>query len=70
MQHMSLIQSIWTVIVFVIFIGIVLWSWSGKNKADFEKAARIPLDDQPDDKNHSEEGLMRQEPETLEKNNG
>ena len=41
----SLIQSIWTVVVMVVFIGIVLWAWSGKRKERFDQAANIPFDD-------------------------
>jgi cytochrome c oxidase cbb3-type subunit IV len=41
----SLGHSIWTVIVFIIFIGIVLWAYSGKRKKDFDEAARLALDD-------------------------
>jgi cytochrome c oxidase cbb3-type subunit 4 len=44
----SLGHSIWTVAVFVIFIGIVLWAFSGSRKKDFDEAARLALDD--DDK--------------------
>lgn len=42
---MITILSIWTVIVTILFIGIALWAWSSKNKARFEEAARIPLED-------------------------
>ncbi|MEJ2093678.1 MAG: cbb3-type cytochrome c oxidase subunit 3 [Gammaproteobacteria bacterium] len=42
---MSLIHSIWTVLVFLLFIGIVIWAWSGKRKDNFDKASRIPLED-------------------------
>lgn len=45
MEFLYTFQSIWTVIVFIIFIGIILWAWSGKNKTAFEEAARIPLED-------------------------
>ena len=38
-------HSWWTVALLVVFIGIVLWAWSGKRKEHFEQAARIPLDD-------------------------
>lgn len=31
--------------VFVLFIAIGLWAWSGKNKKAFDEAARIPLED-------------------------
>jgi cytochrome c oxidase cbb3-type subunit 4 len=41
----SLFQSVWTVIAFVVFIGIVIWAWSGKRKKDFDKASRMALDD-------------------------
>ena len=38
-------HSWWTVALLVVFIGIVVWAWSGKRKQDFEQAARMPLDD-------------------------
>jgi cytochrome c oxidase cbb3-type subunit 4 len=38
-------QSAWTMIVFALFIGITVWAYSGSNKATFDQAARIPLDD-------------------------
>jgi len=41
----SLIQSIWTIVVMVLFVGIVLWAWSGKRKQRFEEAANLPFDD-------------------------
>jgi cytochrome c oxidase cbb3-type subunit IV len=41
----SLGHSIWTVIVFIIFIGIVLWAYSGNRKKDFDEAANLALDD-------------------------
>ena len=41
----SLGHSIWTVVVFVVFIGIVLWAFNGARKKDFDEAARLALDD-------------------------
>ena len=41
----TLIQSIWTIVIMVTFLGIVAWAWSGKRKADFDEAARLPFDD-------------------------
>jgi cytochrome c oxidase cbb3-type subunit 4 len=42
------LHSYWTIVVFVVFVGIVVWAWSGKRKQAFDEAARIPLDeDQP-----------------------
>jgi cytochrome c oxidase cbb3-type subunit 4 len=42
---MAMFHSIWTVLLFLIFIGIVLWAWSGKRKQAFDEAARLPLED-------------------------
>lgn len=39
------LRSLTTVLAFVTFIGIVVWAWSGRQKAAFEEAARLPLDD-------------------------
>lgn len=33
-----------TVISFAVFIGIIVWAFSKRNKEDFEKAAQLPLD--------------------------
>lgn len=52
---MSLIFSIWTVIVFFLFIGIVIWAWNGKRKQEFDAAAMIPLDDEDEIITHEEE---------------
>lgn len=44
----TFLQSVWTIVIMVTFIGIVLWAWSGKRKQDFDEAARLPFED--DDK--------------------
>lgn len=46
-MHMDigLIQSIWTVVVLIVFAGIVIWAWSDKNKTAFEEAAHLPIED-------------------------
>jgi len=51
-----LIQSVWTVVVLVLFVGIVIWAWSGKRKQDFDEAANIPFneDDMPTEKTSKE----------------
>ena len=41
----SIFHSVWTVIAFVVFVGIVIWAWSGKRKSVYDKAARMALDD-------------------------
>ena len=41
----TFIQSVWTIVVMVVFIGIVIWAWSGKRKKSFEDAANIPFNE-------------------------
>lgn len=33
-----------TVVSFAIFIGILVWAFSKRNKQDFDAAAKLPLD--------------------------
>jgi cytochrome c oxidase cbb3-type subunit 4 len=33
-----------TVVSFAIFIGILVWAFSKRNKEDFDAAAQLPLD--------------------------
>jgi cytochrome c oxidase cbb3-type subunit 4 len=44
-MSVSFVQSVWTVMAMVVFIGIVIWAYSRRKKADFEKAGRIAMDD-------------------------
>ncbi len=44
-MSMSFILTIWTVVAFLFFIGIVIWAWSGGRKKEFDMAANIALDD-------------------------
>ena len=48
-MDVSIVQSVWTLVVLVLFVGIVIWAWSGKRKHDFDEAANIPFneDDTP-----------------------
>jgi cytochrome c oxidase cbb3-type subunit 4 len=50
----GLIQSVWTVLLLVVFLGIVVWAWSSRQKARFERAARSVLEEDAvsGDKNH------------------
>jgi cytochrome c oxidase cbb3-type subunit 4 len=38
------LRSIATVVCFVIFIGIVVWTYSRRNREDFEEASKLPFD--------------------------
>jgi cytochrome c oxidase cbb3-type subunit 4 len=43
----SIVGSIFTVVVFVSFIGVVLWAYSKRSKAAFDEAANLVFDDEP-----------------------
>ncbi len=34
-----------TVLAMAVFVGIVAWAWSRRRKADFDAAARLPLEE-------------------------
>jgi cytochrome c oxidase cbb3-type subunit 4 len=40
------VRSAITVICFVIFLGIIAWAWSKRNKKDFDEAANLPFQDE------------------------
>ena len=44
-MSLTFFQSIWTIVVMVTFLGIVVWAFSSKRKADFDEAARLPLEE-------------------------
>ena len=48
-MSISIIHTAWTVLVFVIFIGIVIWAWSSRQKKSFEEAANLPFAEDRDD---------------------
>ena len=37
------LHIIWTLIAFMLFVGVVIWAWSGKRKQAFDEAARLPF---------------------------
>jgi len=41
----STFSSVMTVVMLVVFLGIVAWAYSGKRRAQFDEAARVPFDD-------------------------
>ncbi|MGD8547569.1 MAG: cbb3-type cytochrome c oxidase subunit 3 [Thiohalophilus sp.] len=55
-MDMNDVRSWYTVVMFVVFIGIVFWAWSGKRKRDFNEAAHLPLNEpeHPRDENKKE----------------
>ncbi len=43
-MDINVLRSIVTVVTFVAFIGIVVWAWSSRNRADFDEAAQLPFE--------------------------
>ncbi len=43
-MDINFLRSLMTVVAFVVFIGIVVWAWSNRNKARFDEAARLPFE--------------------------
>ncbi len=37
-------RGVFTLIMLLLFVGIVAWAWSGKRREDFDEASRLPLD--------------------------
>ncbi len=44
-------HSLWTLLLFICFIGIFLWSYSSRRKADFKQAANLVFDQDEKPKN-------------------
>ncbi|MFZ9406459.1 MAG: cbb3-type cytochrome oxidase subunit 3 [Burkholderiaceae bacterium] len=44
-MDINLIRGLITAISLACFVGIAIWAWSPRNKARFERDARLPLDD-------------------------
>jgi cytochrome c oxidase cbb3-type subunit 4 len=42
-MNFGLLMGIWTIIVMILFLGIVVWAWSKKRKKEFDDAAMIPF---------------------------
>ena len=42
----SFISSVMTVVMLVVFLGIIAWAWSAKRCEAFEAAARVPFEEE------------------------
>jgi len=53
-MEFATVHSILTLILFVAFVAFVLWAYSKKRKTDFDEAANLVFDDEPESgKQHS-----------------
>lgn len=41
----AMIHAYWTVLLLIVFVGIVCWAYSSKRRKRFEEAARMPLEE-------------------------
>ncbi len=55
MMDIGTLRGLGTVLVFVAFIGVVLWAYSSKRKSSFDDAANLPFADETDAKKPEEE---------------
>jgi len=39
------VRALLTAVIFFAFIGIWVWAWSSRRKADFEASAALPLEE-------------------------
>ncbi|RPJ46601.1 MAG: cbb3-type cytochrome c oxidase subunit 3 [Betaproteobacteria bacterium] len=59
-MDINLMRSVITVVLFVAFIGIVVWAWGKGRRADFDAAARLPLDDDLAEREIARNGRVQQ----------
>ncbi|MBN9371542.1 MAG: cytochrome oxidase [Hydrogenophaga sp. SCN 70-13] len=45
-MDINTLRSIVTVISLLVFLGIVAWAWSRRNRERFDEAARLPFQDE------------------------
>jgi cytochrome c oxidase cbb3-type subunit 4 len=43
MEIYTTLSSVFTVLSFLLFLGIVWWAWSGRRRAEFAAAANAPF---------------------------
>ena len=41
----GMLRGLFTLLMFLAFIGICVWAWSSRRKDDFDEAANLPLED-------------------------
>lgn len=44
-MDISLIRGLITLFLLITFLGIIVYAWSSKNKARFDEAANLPLNE-------------------------
>jgi|GEM_PF-293513 len=65
-MSIGMIRGLGTLVIFIAFVGMLLWVFNGKRKKDFEQAAMLPL---VDDDSEVIEQLAREETKQPENSN-
>lgn len=47
-MDINLLRGIITALSLLIFLGIVMWAWSGRQRERFEEASRLPFVERDD----------------------
>jgi cytochrome c oxidase cbb3-type subunit 4 len=42
-MDINFMRAVVTLLSFVAFVGILVWAWSGRNRARFDEAAQLPF---------------------------
>ena len=45
-MDIELARALMTLVMFAVFLGIVVWAWSGKQRDRFEAASQLPLEEE------------------------
>lgn len=53
-MDINIIRGLITLLLMIVFLGIVFWAYSRRRRKDFDEAARLPLQDDGKPK-HDEE---------------
>lgn len=56
---MGWIHGVMTLILMLVFIGIVVWAWRAERGPGFDEASRLPLRDDADDTIKKRDGAKR-----------
>jgi cytochrome c oxidase cbb3-type subunit 4 len=54
-MDINVVRGLLTAALFALFVGLCVWAWSGRRRADFESAAQIPLEPDADGPRTQEE---------------
>lgn len=60
-MDIGLIRGLGTLVVFVAFVGVVLWTYNSKRRSSFDEAAQLPFAGDPQDMHNQQVSRSNQE---------